>query len=111
MDIINIKNKQLTIGNYVVGGVFKTNLINWYLNDPQSRQYLEDSCNKLENEYKNNLSGDCRIRWNHLKCLLSGDVKDSLKESFFESFVFGSNGVPSIKKIDFEYGPVPKSLS
>lgn len=111
MDVHNIKTKQLTIGDFIVGGVFKTKLINWYLNDPESRKWLEDHCKKLEEEYRYNLSGDCRIRWNHLRCLLDGDVKHSLKERFFESYVFGSNGVPSINKIDFEYGPVPKSLN
>lgn len=111
MKVVDIKNKKLTVGDFIVDGVFKTKIINWYLNDTDSRKWLENHCIKLEEEYKYNLSGDCRSRWNHLRCLLDGDVKDNLKETFFERYLFGINGNSCIKKIDFEYGPIRKSLN
>ena len=85
MKVVDIKTKKLTIGDFIVDGVFKTKIINWYLNDTDSRKGLENHCIKLDEEYKYNLSGDCRSRWTHLRCLLNGEVGDKMKEILFES--------------------------
>ncbi len=75
-------------------------LIDWYLQDAESREWLQTYCDRLDQEYIKELDGDVRIKWNHLDGLLnSHGMIDEIKEKFFQSFLY--TGSRSIKKLIF----------
>ncbi len=116
---VNTKNLALqqTVGlkKWIDDGVITADLVNWYLQDSKSRQWLEQYCNKLINEYQKTLDGDVRIRLNHLYSLLNNaGMEDSIKEIFFHSFLYGTGkNNRSINKINFRLegnDMIPESL-
>jgi hypothetical protein len=116
---INTKNLALEQKNglkkWIDDGVITADLVNWYLQDSKSRHWLEQYCNRLTNEYQKTLNGDVRIRLNHLSALLNNaSMADSIKENFFNSFLYGTgNNKRSIKKINFRLegnNMIPESL-
>ena len=62
-----------------------TDLINWYLNDPESLKTLEQIRDNLWEEYMTNLNGDIRIKYNHIDSLLRNwhNMDDEIRSVFF----------------------------
>lgn len=73
-------------------------LINWYLSDTTSRQYLEQLCEELGNmpEYSNHSS---RVKYNNLYPLLRDNTDNITKVILFRGFLFSEK--PIIKKLRF----------
>ena len=109
------KMESMDFETWIDSNGFTINLVNWYLNDPQSRQWLENKSQELYKEYVETLDGDIRARWNHLSSLLNNkSISDIIKVKLFNRFLYGTNDKMSIPEIVIEQqedgGFIPASL-
>ena len=109
----NLKSNNPKLQNWIDLNGVTFDLVEWYLSDSKSRRWLEKYCYKLEKEYMDDLSGDTKIRWNHLYKLLyeSDGMKQSIKVTFFNTFLYGNTNKKSINELVFikqgdDYVPV-----
>ena len=89
--------------DWIVPNGYTIELVNWYLNDDKSRQWLENKTNELWKEYAETLDGNVRIRWNHIYSLLNNsNINDKIKLKLFNEFVSDDTDIINRIAIDWK---------
>ena len=78
-------NKNHDLSKWVDNEGIKRNLVDWYLADDESVQFLFNLYKSSDDQYTKTLSGDAKIICNHVDPLINGHIQDpEIRQTMFE---------------------------